>query len=93
MLAMWTKGPSFPNGIPLPSVNVRPTILATRVLKVKYLSSCIRKGMRKKGPTGHILFEDDTTLNRFDFWDSGANGLRSYEVHKASCKQNQHHGR
>ena len=30
--AMWTKGPSFPKGIPEPSVAVRPTTFATSVL-------------------------------------------------------------
>ena len=33
MLAMWTKGPSFPSGIPEPRVAVRPTALAMKVLK------------------------------------------------------------
>ena len=32
MEAMWTKGPSFPRGIPEPRVAVRPTTFATRVL-------------------------------------------------------------
>lgn len=36
MEAMCTKGPSFPRGIPEPRVAVRPTTLATRVLKVRY---------------------------------------------------------
>ena len=36
MLAMWTKGPSLPSGIPLPSVAVRPTILASSVFPERY---------------------------------------------------------
>ena len=35
MEAMWTKGPSFPKGIPEPSVAVRPTTFATSVLYKK----------------------------------------------------------
>ena len=34
--AIWTKGPSFPRGIPLPRVAVKPTIFATRVFAVRY---------------------------------------------------------
>lgn len=34
--AMCTKGPSLPNGKPEPRVQVNPTILATKVLKVRY---------------------------------------------------------
>ena len=34
--AMWTKGPSLPNGIPDPRVAVRPTTFATSVLHKKY---------------------------------------------------------
>ena len=36
MLAMCTKGPSLPRGIPLPSVAVSPTILASSVLPERY---------------------------------------------------------
>ena len=33
---MWTKGPSFPKGIPDPSVEVRPITLAPNILILRY---------------------------------------------------------
>ena len=41
ILAIWTKGPSFPNGIPEPSVAVRPTVLAINVLNNRKIIFCI----------------------------------------------------
>ena len=36
MLAMCTKGPSFPKGSPLPMENIRPNTFASKVLKDRY---------------------------------------------------------
>lgn len=36
MLAIWTKGPSLPRGMPLPRAHVSPITLATKVFRVRY---------------------------------------------------------